>query len=146
MFKLFKKIFNKKDIFFPGVIIEKDLGNNIHKFEEGVAKANTPIFQVKKLSELRKFPYQYQYTSSGCVSYGTAKIACVLYYLLTGRIVKFSPVFWYSRRINKPKQGMLFSDITKLASEGCCLYDLLPCEGFTEEQMNNTVVEQYHKD
>jgi hypothetical protein len=40
---------------------------------------------------------------------------------------------------------MHFTDIKALAAEGACLYDLLPCEGLTEEQINNLKVEEYHK-
>jgi hypothetical protein len=145
MWNFIKQLFTKKEEWIPGVLSEGDLGNNIHSFEEGVGISATPRFPLKKISELEKFTYQYQARQSSCVAFTTAKIAQILYYRLTGRKVKFSPGFYYSRRFNKPELGMFFSDIKTLASEGACLYDLLPCEGLTEEQINNLEIEEYHK-
>lgn len=145
MWNFLKKLFSREEEFFPGVLKEKNLGNNAHTFEEGVGVTAVAGFPVKKESEIRKFPYQYQYKSSACVAYTMAKIACVLYFLKTGRKIKFSPGFFYPRRLNKPSPGMFFSDITALANEGSCLYDLLPCEGMDETQINAIRIEEYHK-
>jgi hypothetical protein len=146
MFNWILKLFSREEEFFPGVLKEKTLGNNAHTFEEGVGVSATAGFPVKKESEIRQFPYQYQYKSSACVAYTMAKIACVLYFLKTNRKVKFSPGFFYPRRINKPGLGMFFSDITTLANEGSCLYELLPCEGMDEAQINAIKIEDYHKE
>jgi hypothetical protein len=110
-----------------------------------VGVSATPNFPVKKTTELEKFTYQGQLKQSSCVAFTMAKIAQILYYRFSGRKIKFSPGFYYPRRLNKPSLGMYFTDITALASEGACLYDLLPCEGMTEEQINNLRVEDYHK-
>lgn len=146
MLEFLKKLFKRKPEFFPGVLDERIKGNNVHDFREGVALGAVAKFTTKKLTELRKFPYQYQDGSSACVAFTMAKIACVLYWLATGRSIKFSPAFYYTRRLNKPDKGMYFSDISALASEGSCLYDLLPSEGLSEDQINSVKIEQYHKD
>lgn len=135
-----------EDEFFSGVLGVPNDTENIIDFSEIVATSATPLFKKKKESEVRSFPYQYQYTSSSCVSFGMAKVALILYYLKTGRIVKFSPGFWYKRRKNYPQEGMIIDDIENLASTGSLIYDLLPCEGFTEDQMNDLTIEQYHYD
>jgi len=145
MFEFLRKLFIREPEFFPGVLGERVAGNNVHEFAEAVGVSAPLGFPVKKESELRKFAYQYQYKSSACVAYTMAKIASVLYFLKTGRKVKFSPAFFYPRRLNKPDLGMFFSDISALASEGSCLYDLLPCEGMNEEEINAVKVEDYHK-
>lgn len=145
MWEFIKKFFSREEEFFPGVLDERTPGNNVHEFQEGVALGAVPIFPVKKITELRKFLYQYQYKSSSCVAFTMAKIAQVLYFLVTGRKIKFSPGFHYPRRLNKPEEGMFFSDISALASEGNCLADLLPAEGLNETKMNSIKVEDYHK-
>jgi hypothetical protein len=145
MFTWLKKLFSKEEEWIPGALPERDLGNSIHPFEEGVGVSATPGFPVKKTTELEKFLYQGQLRQSSCVAFSMAKIAQILYYRFSGRKIKFSPGFYYPRRLNKPGKGMHFTDITALASEGACLYDLLPCEGMTEEQINNLKVEEYHK-
>jgi len=147
MLEFLKKLFNyRSEDFFPGVIAETEPSSNVHLFEEGVARANQPKFAVKKLTELRKFLYQFQDGSSSCVAFSMAKIAQILYFLITGRNIKFSPGFYYTQRPNKPNLGMWFQDITALAYLGSCLYDLMPCEGISEDDMNALKVEQYHKD
>jgi hypothetical protein len=145
MWNFIKQLFSKEEEWIPGALPERNLGNSIHPFEEGVGVSATPNFLVKKTTELEKFHYQYQAKQSSCVAFTMAKIAQILYYRLTGRKIKFSPGFYYPRRLNKPGLGMHFTDIRSLASEGACLYDLLPCEGLTEEEINNLKVEDYHK-
>jgi hypothetical protein len=145
MWNFIKQLFIKEEEWIPGALPERNLGNSIHPFEEGVGVSATPNFPVKKTTELEKFIYQWQARQSSCVAFTMAKIAQILYYRLTGRKIKFSPGFYYPRRLNKPGLGMRFTDIKALAAEGACLYDLLPCEGMTEEQINNLKVEDYHK-
>lgn len=124
-----------------GAVVE-----NIYEFSEVVGASAAPEFKEKNEEEWRTFFQQYQFTSSACVAFTLAKIVTILYFLKTGRKVKFSPGFWYPRRANKPQEGMFFDDIARLGTEGALLNDLLPCEGFTEAQMNALVVEPYHKD
>lgn len=146
IYTLLKKLFSKKGPeFFPG-ILGRGNDENIYPFEDVVGVSSPALFKEKKRTEWRKFPYQFQSSSSSCVTYGTAKICLILYFLFSGRVVKFSPGFWYKSRRNKPGLGMYFDDIQKLASEGALLYELAPCEGFTEDQMNTLSIEQYQRD
>lgn len=149
MFIWLKKIFVKEPELFLGIIEDDDslvMEDKILPFKEAVASAAKPEFKKKTLSECRKFPYQYQDGSSSCVTFGMSKIATILYYLLKGKIIKFSPGFWYTERSNKPNEGTSFGDIARLASKGCLLYDLLPSEGLSEKEMNSIVIEQYQRD
>lgn len=113
---------------------------------EVVASVAQAEFKPKKRAEWRTFFRQFQDGSSSCVSFTAAKIASILYFLKTGRKVKFSPAFFYTQRKNKPVEGMFFDDIVNLSASGSLLYDLMPCEGMGEGEMNSHVVEQYHKD
>ena len=75
MWNFIKKLFNKEEEWIPGALPERNLGNSIHPFEEGVGVSATPNFPVKKTSELEKFHYQYQARQSSCVAFTMAKIA-----------------------------------------------------------------------
>lgn len=121
---------------------------NVYKFEEVVAKSSVPNFKgVNGDGSVRKFPYQYQNGSYSCVAFTCAKIATILYYLLKGAVIKFSPGFFYTQRNNKPAGGMNIDDIIKIAStKGCLVGDLMPSEGKSEEYMNSLKVEQYQLD
>lgn len=112
---------------------------------EAVGQVASAEFRVKKRSEWRTFVQQFQNTTSACVAFTTAKIALILYFLKTGRVVKFSPAWYYTQRKNKPAEGMFFGDIVTLAGRGSVLYDLLPCEGITESAINAIRIEEEHK-
>lgn len=142
-----KKLFGKKEeVRNFGVLGIGEPLDTVYKQEDVVAKIAQAEFKPKSRLEWRTFFRQWQDGCSGCVAFTKAKIASILYFLKTGRKVKFTPGFDYTQRANRPGEGMYFSDIVKLASKGCLLYDLMPCEGFSEGQMNSLVVEQYHRD
>lgn len=147
MFDFLKKLFSPKTPdFFPGILDNaQTLGGAIPQ-SEVVGVFAEPVFPVRKETDFPKYPYQYQSSSSSCVAHGMAKICTVLYFLKTGRIVKFSPGFYYTRRVNKPALGMWYEDIIKMAGQGNLPYDLLPSEGFGEKQMNDIKIEQYMLD
>ena len=149
LLKFLKSFFFQEEIPNFG-ILQSDLDNlapssNLHEQSEVVAKISLPTFKgVNGDGSIRKFPYQYQSSSSSCVAHTEAKIATILYYLLKGNVVKYSPAFFYSQRTNKPNGGMAFSDVVKIgAKKGCLLYDLMPCNGYSEELMNSMIIEQY---
>lgn len=141
---MWNKILNllsfKKPKFFPGVI---GIGSTeqIYAQEEVVASFASPQFKVKTEKEIRSFPYHYQGTKSACVAYTVAKIATVMYFLETGRIVMFSPTPIYSSRSNKPGLGMIFSDARQLASQYVVPAVLLPSDELSEEEMTNFVID-----
>ncbi len=148
-----KRFFTRKYPIIPGSlgITQNDIDNHapsasvyIHK--EVVASVAMPTFKgIRGDGTVRKFPYQFQAQSSACVAFTTAKIATILYFLLTGRIVKWSPGFWYTQRINKPAEGMGFDDITKLATLGAVTNEVLPSEGIGESEMNSLDLQDYIK-
>jgi len=144
--EFFKNLFFPPKVPFYG-IIDKYI-TPIYDFKEVVASANVPTFNgVNGDGSIRKFPYQYQDGSSSCVAFTCSKIATVLYYLLKGVIVKFSPGFFYVQRSNKPQGGMHINDIVKIAStKGCLIGDLMPSEGISESQINALEIEQYQFD
>ncbi len=128
-------------------IISGAISNNVYKQKEVVAKISIPTFNgINRDGSIRKFLYQFQDGSSGCVSFTMAKITMILYWLLNNRIVKWSPGFWYTQRINKPNEGMNFFDIVNLAANGAITNELLPSEGLSESQMNDLKITDYLKD
>lgn len=150
--EFFKNLFFPPKVPFYG-ITDSDFKSisktgQIYEFREVVAEANIPKFNgVNNDGSVRKFPYQYQNGSSACVAFTTAKIATILYYLLKGVVVKFSPGFFYTQRSNRPQGGMHINDIVKIAStKGCLPADLMPSEGLSESAMNALKVEQYQYD
>lgn len=137
-FKLFKK-----ENTFTGVIGDGAY-DHIVRFDEAVAGASKAQFASKTLATMKKYPYQYQDGSSACVAFTVSKITTILYHNLSGLVTKFSPAFYYTRRFNKPAEGMAFANAVTLATEGALPYDLLPCEGMNEKEINNLTVKNYH--
>lgn len=128
------------DEFFPGVVGRGD-DTNLYKQSEVVASFAQPQFKVKTEKEIRSFPYQYQGDKSACVAYTAAKIAMIMYWLQTGKLIKISPTPIYSKRSNKPGLGMIFSDVRKLASENMIPEVYVPADELTEEEMTNYVID-----
>lgn len=145
MFNFLKSLFKTKydSRIFTGVLGDADQAESI-PFKEVVSESAGVNFPIKKLDETKIYPYQFQYSSSACVAFTVAKIATVLYCLKTNRMIRFSPAFYYSRRTNKPEEGMFLDDAIKLARDGAVINDLLPAEGLTENAINNLIVEDYH--
>lgn len=137
--KLFS-MFDKEP--FYGVI--GDGSGDVYEQSEIVASYAPADLKEKKRSEWITYFPQYQYTSSACVAYTTAKIASTLYFNKTGRKVRFSPAFYYVPRVNKPGLGMHFDDVQYLATKGAVPHELLPCEGMNEDEINAIPLEWYH--
>src|ERR1035437_7964419 len=122
-----KSLFAKKQTINYG-IVDSDITNkapsaSVHLQQEVVAKIGIPTFKgINGDNTVRRFPYQWQDGSSGCVTFTTAKIGMVLYFMLKGVVVKFSPGFFYTQRSNKPEQGTIFDDlVTMAATKGCLI-------------------------
>lgn len=141
-----KNIIPSKGDINLGVLGNGESSSGVFDFNEIVGTSSVAQFVTKPETNWRTFFFQYQFSSSACVTFTLAKIESILYFLKTGRKVKFSPGFWYAQRSNKPDLGMFFEDIQKLGTKGAVLYDLLPCEGIDEEEMDNLIIEQYHRD
>jgi len=135
---------DRHEDFFPGIVSRGDS----HRFfpqSEVVASIARPEFKAKSENEIRSFPYQYQGKKSACVAYTIAKILTILYYLKTNRIVKFSPTPIYSQRVNKPGEGMIFSDARMLAGRGTVPDTVIPSDELTEEEMTNYELDEIIK-
>lgn len=143
---ILKKFYTEENTINLGANGKGEYTADVFEFAEVVGATAIPEFKEKAPTEWRTFFQQFQGSSSACVSYTLAKIVAVLYFIKTGRKVKFSPGFWYPRRINRPGEGMAFDDLQKLGTDGAIPEDFLPCEGLSEDQMNAIKIEQYHRD
>jgi len=136
MIEFIKRLFTKKPpIRFMGVLGEQN-DENVYDFEEVVARASNPIWIEKKPTEWRTFLSQWQYSSSSCVAFTIAKIAQILYYLKTGRKIKFSPG-WIYRKRNPKVEGMWIDNAVSIAGGGLPTEELYPSENLTEIQINS---------
>lgn len=134
---------------FLGVLGDGTETDSIVEFEEAVgreAAAATSLDLVETPpSGWRKFLYQFQYSSSACVAFTAAKIAQILYFLRTGRLVKFSPGWVYRQRKNSGG-GMWIDDVINIAGGGMITEELYPSENLTEAQINSLPEVPYGSD
>lgn len=114
--------------------------------DEIVASANPVDWQEKQQSEWRRFPIFNQNGSGSCVAQTLAKLLGILYWLKNGTYVHFSATDIYQRRNNKPAAGMWATDAFDIASKGVTLEVLVPSQVMTDEQMDNTQVEDYKRE
>lgn len=141
MLNYIKSLFAPKE-FFPGIIGDGVTeASPVYDFDEMVGASAPATFGKPKGI---KFPYNFQYLSSGCVGFSMAKMVCILYYMATGQVVEFSGGWFYTRRINKPVEGMWFYNIADLAQEGAVPEYLLPSNGLSEKEMNNLEINDFH--
>lgn len=136
MLDFLKQLFGKKEkVQFLGILGERNYAN-VHEFQEVVAKAASVVWTEKTPDQWRTFLSQYQYSSSSCVAFTIAKLAQVLYFLKTGRKVKFSPGWVYKQRDPKV-EGMWIDNAVAIAGGGLPTEELYPSEGLSETQINN---------
>lgn len=124
---------------------ERDIENTSIPQSEVVGQIAIPSFSTKDRNQWRTYFQQHQSTSSACVAYTAAKIVSILYFQKIKRLIRFSPAWYYTQRSNKPDQGMVYGNIINLASKGSVVHELLPCEGFNENEINNIKIEEEHK-
>lgn len=125
----------KEKVQFLGILGEQNT-QNVYDFAEVVAKASQPTWEEKPQDKWRTFLSQFQYQSSACVAFTVAKLAQILYFLNTGRKVKFSPGWIYKQRTPKV-EGMWIDNAVNIAGGGLPTEELYPSEGLTEDQINN---------
>lgn len=142
MLNFLRNLFKEKDI-FTGVLGDGITENSpVYDFTEAVGASSKATFGAPKGI---KYPYQYQYLSSGCVAFTQAKITLILYYKETQKMIKFSAKWFYEQRANFPTEGMWFYDIANLANKGAVPEDLLPSHGLTESEMNSKAITEFHE-
>lgn len=136
MIDFIKKLFWKKeDIQFLGILGERSTAN-VYDFNEVVAKVSEPTWIEKTSDKWRTFLPQWQAQSSSCVAFTVAKLSQILYYLKTGRKIKFSPGWIYKQRTPKV-EGMWIDNAIAIAGGGLPTEELYPSEGLTEQEINN---------
>lgn len=108
-----------------------------YTFNEIVAAAAVVTWREKKKSEWRQFGVQDQISSSSCVAQSTRKAMRVLFKVNHDLDLDFSAADIYSRRSNKPEEGMAGPDAFAIAKAGVMLNALMPSDGKTESEMNN---------
>lgn len=134
------EVFGKKD-FIHGVIEDpKKLAASLPQFNEMVAKTDVVNWKPFDVSKLPNFPVRNQNGSSSCVAFTIALMCSIMYFTATGTWINFSPAFIYSRRKNKPNEGMLADDAFSLASDGMLPDEFMPSDDKSEEYMNTTPV------
>lgn len=135
MINFIKNFFKRDRVHFLGVLGEQNSAN-VHEFSEMVGKASSPLWVEKRPDEWRVFDKQWQSKSSACVAFTVAKIAQILYFIKTGRKVKFSPGWIYKQR-NPKREGMWIDNAVSIAGGGLPTEELYPSEGLDEAGMDS---------
>lgn len=136
MLDFIKKLFGLEEkVQFLGILDEQNSAN-VYDFNEVVASVNAPVWVEKTPDKWRTFLPQYQFRSSSCVAFTIAKLAQILFYLNTGRKIKFSPGWIYKQRTPKV-EGMTIDNAVAIAGGGLPTEEIYPSEGLDEDQINN---------
>lgn len=130
-----------------------------YAFAEIVASANEVIWLEKQKPAgdnyvlgnkfWRKFPTQDQDGSGSCVAQTYAKLLGILSYLRWGIFIRFSAGHIYMRRSNRnigDGQGMISTDVHKIAQQGVTFEELMPSQKMSESQMNALFESELHKE
>ncbi len=109
-----------------------------YRYEE-VASATAPkvTWIAKQPDQWKSYPIYNQDGSSSCVAFATAKVLGIEQTLDGKAFLNFSKRFIYSQRVNKPGEGMIFTnalDIVRLF--GDCPEGMMPGENVGEGSMN----------
>lgn len=124
--KFIKYLTNYKE--FTGLKLPKqeDL-DKLTKFDEVVASASPVVWKQLDLNKLPSWPVYNQFYTYSCVANTRALMKSILYYKRTGQEIKFSPIWTYDHRLNKPGEGMIGTDSFRIdEAVGGIPYDLLP--------------------
>lgn len=121
------KIFPKVENTFTGLILppQKEI-NSITTFNEIVASASPVVWKTLNVDLIPSWPQYNQGYTSSCVAHTKALMDSILYFLRTGSKIKFSPVWIYDHRTNKPSAGMIGTNAFAIGRDvGSIPYDLL---------------------
>jgi len=95
------------------------------------------VWMEKPESEWRKFPIFFQDYSSSCVAQAIAKALGIENWLEEQKFVQFSARDIYTRRLNRPQEGMYFTDGMNIGRKnGATIEQLMPSQGLNEPTMN----------
>ena len=126
---------------FPGLLPDTRTAEakaKDYKHEEVAAAGPVVVTWVEKQpSQWRRYPIYNQDGSSSCVSFATAKVLGIEQVVDGKPFINFSKRFIYSQRINKPGEGMIFTDALEIIRlKGDCLELSMPGENQGEAYMN----------
>ena len=76
----------------------------------------------------RSFPVFNQNQQNSCVANTMAKLLGIKYFLRDGRFLDFSKAHIYTRRVNKPQEGMVGYDAFEIGKKGVTLESLVPSD------------------
>lgn len=125
---LFKKTIKTGAI--PDIKDERDF-----RFEE-IGKV-APIEWIEK-KEFKTYEPFDQDGSSSCVAQAVSKILGIENFREEGKFIHYSARDIYSRRSNKPAEGMYFREAMQLGHDyGATIEQLMPSQGLNETAMNN---------
>lgn len=123
-----------KRIIKTGAIPDKEDRRDF-KFEE-IGKVAVIDWQEKK--DWKTYESFDQDGSSSCVANAVAKMLGIENMKEEGKFIHFSPRDIYSRRPNKPGEGMVFREAMEIGSKyGATLEQLMPSQGLSETIMNS---------
>jgi hypothetical protein len=143
--KLLKVFTDGGEKYNLGVVFHPS-NDDIASFEEIVAKANPVEWKPLETSKLPQYGVRAQNGSSGCVAFSMSLMASILYYKRRGRWLDFSPSWTYSKRVNKPGEGMIATDVFNLAANSGFLFDdILPSDNLGEYELSNPITEPWFK-
>lgn len=103
----------------------------------GVPAAGAVEWKEKPESAWPHYPEFDQDGSSSCVANGSAKGLGILNVREEGVFMDLSRRDFYSRRANKPAEGMWGADAGNIGVKGVTLESLMPSQGRSEAQMND---------
>lgn len=109
--------------------------NRDFRFEE-IGKVAVVDWQEKK--DWKTYESFDQDGSSSCVANAVAKMLGIENLKEEGKFIHFSPRDIYTRRTNKPAEGMYFREAMEIGSKyGATLEQLMPSQGLSETIMNS---------
>lgn len=129
-------MFFKKKIIKTGAIPDiKD--SRDFRFEE-IGKV--AVVDWKEKTDWKTYESFDQDGSSSCVANAVAKMLGIENLKEEGKFVHFSPRDIYTRRTNKPAEGMYFREAMEIGSKyGATLEQLMPSQGLSEVIMNSAL-------
>jgi len=97
------------------------------------------IWKEKSEAEWRKYPVFDQAKSSSCVGQAVAKCLGIENFIEEDKFVQFSARDIYTRRANRPGEGMWFQNAMEIGAKiGITFEQLMPSQGLNEIEMNKT--------
>lgn len=124
--------------YFTGAILptEEEV-KNLDQFTDIVASATEVVWKPLATANLPTWTQYDQFLTYSCVANSIGLMKSVMYYQRRGIEWKFSPLWIYGQRVNKPTAGMIGVDAFSIDGKvGQIPYDLLPSPASEEGTVN----------